>query len=537
MKRKLRNVVIADLLFYFIGALLILIVHPSFDNYLSSRTIILQCGLACILILGSRFVIGVYSKNNNRINDIVNYGRLFLADIISLGVNVILQHLLFYKDRIELVTMLLIVLWTFISSSTLRFIFYIIDIKSIALTETIPFSPPDISELEIKEVEAALRSGWITTGPRTKKLEKQIAGYIGVNRCACLNSQTAAAEMSLRILGIGPGDEVITCAYTYTATASVIAHMGADIVFVDCSNDIGSIEMDYDALENAITNKTKVIIPIDIAGIPCNYDKIFEIVERKKTLFSPNNNIQKAIGRIIVVADAAHALGAEYHGKKVGSVADFTNFSFHAVKNFTTGEGGAMAWRTIDGIDDEQIYRQVQLYSLHGQSKDAFAKTQKGGWEYDVIGTWYKCNMTDVAAAIGLAQLERYPALLAKRKKIIEKYDNELRSIGIETLIHYNSEHISSGHLYLTRIPGITPEKRNEIIVKMAERNISCNVHYKPLPMLTAYKNMGFDIRNYPNAYEKFANEITLPLYTTLTNEMVDYIIRQYVDIVKNYIC
>lgn len=399
----------------------------------------------------------------------------------------------------------------------------------------IKFSPPDISELEIQEVIEALKSGWITTGPRVKKLEQLIAEYVKTPKCVCLNSQTACAEMALRILGIGDGDEVITSAYTYTATASVVCHVGAKVVLVDTQKD--SLEMDYDALEKRINERTKAIIPIDLGGVPCDYNKIFEIVNRKKKLFKPNNNIQKAIGRIAVLADTAHAFGAEWHGKKVGSVADFSSFSFHAVKNFTTGEGGALTWNHIDGIDDEEIYHKLQLLSLHGQSKDALAKTQLGAWEYDIIGTWYKCNMTDVAAAMGLAQFSRYPQILRRRREIIEKYDKAFKPLGVKVLSHYTDKYISSGHLYITRIPNITLEQRNDIITQMAQRGIACNVHYKPLPMHTAYKQLGFDIKDYPNSYAQFANEITLPLHTCLTDAEVDYIIENYTSIVKDLIC
>lgn len=398
----------------------------------------------------------------------------------------------------------------------------------------ISFSPPDISEAEIEEVINALKSGWITTGPKTKGLERQVAAYCGVNRAVCLNSQTACAETALRVLGIGKGDEVITSAYTYTATASVIDHVGAKIVLVDTQKD--SLEPDYDALEKAITENTKAVIPVDLAGIPCDYDRIFAIVESKKKLFKPSDAIQKAIGRVIVLADTAHAFGAERQGKKVGSIADFSAFSFHAVKNFTTAEGGALTWRSIEGIDDEEIYREIQLLSLHGQNKDALAKTKLGAWEYDIIGTWYKCNMTDVAAAMGLAQMKRYPAMLARRKEIIRRYDAVFKPLGIKVLEHYTDGHTSSGHLYITRVPGATLEQRNEIIIKMAERGIACNVHYKPLPMHTAYKNLGFDIKNYPNAYKSFENEITLPLHTCLTDEEVEYIIENYCGIVREYI-
>ena len=398
----------------------------------------------------------------------------------------------------------------------------------------IPFSPPDISEWEIEEVAAALRSGWITTGPRTKQLEKNIAEWVGTEKCVCLNSQTACAEMALHVLGVGPGDEVITSAYTYTASASVIAHVGAKIVLVDTQKD--SLEMDYDALEAAITENTKAIIPVDLAGIPCDYDRLFAAAERKKHLFRPANEIQAALGRVAVMADTAHAFGAKWHGRMIGSVADFSSFSFHAVKNLTTAEGGALTWRTIPGVSNEEIYKKLQLLSLHGQSKDALAKTKLGAWEYDIIGTYYKCNMTDVAAAIGLKQFERYPGMLERRKEIIGRFDAALRPLGVETLEHYTPEWESSGHLYLTRIPGIDAEKRNEIIIKMAERGIACNVHYKPLPMHTAYRNLGFDIKDYPNAYAHFANEITLPLHTCLKDEDVEYIIRHYAEVVKEYI-
>ncbi len=404
----------------------------------------------------------------------------------------------------------------------------------------IPFSPPDISELEIKQVEDVLKSGWITTGVKTKRLERLLAEYVGTKKCICLNSQTAAGELSLRLLGIKPEDEVITCAYTYTATASVVEHVGATLKLVDCQKN--SFEMDYDSLEEAITEKTKVIIPIDIGGVPCDYERIFKIIEKKRNLFRADSGtglgsrIQRAIGRIIVVADSAHALGASYKGKMLGSIADITNYSFHAVKNFTTAEGGAMVWKTIDGICDEEIYQQLQLYSLHGQSKDALTKTRLGDWEYDVVGTWYKCNMTDIMAGLGLAQFERYPELLQRRREIIEKYDNAFRLLGIEVLSHYTKEHISSGHLYITRIPGIISEQRDEIIVKMAGYGIATNVHYKPLPMHTAYKNMGFNIKDYPNAYKRFINCVTLPLHTCLSDGDIEYVIEKFTKIVKEYI-
>lgn len=398
----------------------------------------------------------------------------------------------------------------------------------------IPFSPPDISEEEIEEVVDALKSGWITTGPKTKRLEKELLQFTGTNVGVCLNSQTAAAEMTLRVLGIGPGDEVITSAYTYTATASVVDHVGAKLVLVDTQED--SLEMDYDKAAELINENTKAIIPVDLAGIPCDYNKIFELVENKKELFNANNELQKAFNRIIVIADTAHALGASYKGIKVGSVADFSNFSFHAVKNFTTAEGGYATWKDREGIDNDALYKQYQLLSLHGQSKDALNKTKLGSWEYDVMGPWYKCNMTDVLASIGLAQVRRYPELLKRRKSIIEKYDKNFRKLGVETLNHFDDNHESSGHLYITRISGIDTDSRNRIIEEMAKMGVACNVHYKPLPLLTAYKNLGFDIKDYPNAYYHYKNEITLPLHTKLTDEEVDYIIEKYCEIIKEFI-
>ena len=395
----------------------------------------------------------------------------------------------------------------------------------------IPFSPPDMTEAEVNEVKEAILSGWITTGPRTKELERQIASYVGTERAVCLNSATACMEMALRLLGIGAGDEVIVPAYTYTASASVIDHVGAKIVFIDSQKD--SLEMDYDAVEKAINERTKAIIPVDLAGIPCDYNRIFEIVSRKKALFDPTTDLQSKIGRIAICADAAHAFGASIKRKMVGSIADFTSFSFHAVKNFTTAEGGALTWN-IPGADNEALYHQVQLYSLHGQSKDALAKTQLGAWEYDIVGPWYKCNMTDIMAAIGLVQMKRYPALLARRREIIEQYNQAFKPLGVGVLPHYTEEYLSSGHLYLTRIPDASLEERQAIIVKMAERGIATNVHYKPLPMMTAYKNLGFDIANYPNAYAHFVNEITLPLHTRLTDEEIAYIIEQYTDILTH---
>lgn len=399
---------------------------------------------------------------------------------------------------------------------------------------TISFSPPDITEEEIAEVAEALRSGWITTGPRTKKLEKQIAEYCHTEKAVCLNSGTAALELTLHILGVGPGDEVITSAYTYTASASVIHHVGAKIVLIDTAPN--SYEMDYDKVAESITNKTKAIISVDIAGIACNYDKLFKIVEAKKALFKPNNAIQQAIGRVAIMADAAHAFGAEWHGKMVGEIADFTSFSFHAVKNFTMAEGGAATWTVIPGIDNEELYKEYQLLSLHGQSKDALAKTQLGAWEYDIMMPAYKCNMTDIMAAIGLVQFKRYPALLARRKEIIEKYSAELKECNVQVLEHYGEEHSSSGHLYLVSLLGRDVNYRNQLIIKMAECGIAANVHYKPLPMHTAYKNLGFDIKDYPHAYAMYKHEVTLPLHTKLTDDDVEYVIKNFKEILKGLI-
>lgn len=390
----------------------------------------------------------------------------------------------------------------------------------------IQFSPPDITDLERNEVMEVLKSGWITTAGKTKQFESKIAEYIGTSKAVCLNSDTAALEMTLRILGVGAGDEVITTAYTYTASASVIEHVGAKIVMIDTGKD--SFEMDYDKIADAITPKTKVIIPVDIGGRICNYEKIYQAIEERKELFIPSNDLQKAYGRVIVLSDSAHGFG----GRKIaggkeyisGQLADFTCFSFHAVKNLTTGEGGAVTWRNHDGVDNDGLYREYMLMSLHGQSKDAFAKAQLGAWEYDILYPAYKCNMTDIMAAIGLKQLERYPELLQKRKKYIKMYDDVLQPLGVDTLQHYDNENISSGHLYLVRIPGIQVEQRNDIIIKMAEAGIATNVHYKPLPMMTAYKRLGFDISNYPNAYEQYENEITLPLHTCLTEDDVQYV-------------
>lgn len=404
----------------------------------------------------------------------------------------------------------------------------------------IPFSPPDISELEIEEVCEALRSGWITTGPRTKELEKRLASFCHTSKVVCLNSATAAEELNFRICGIGEGDEVIVPAYTYTATASAAIHCGAKIIFVDSQKD--NCEMDYEKVADAITEKTKAIVAVDLGGIIADYDKLFEIVEEKKALFRAKKGndlgarIQQALGRVLVFADGAHSLGASRHGKMAGEIADFTDFSFHAVKNFTTAEGGAATWRDIPGIDNDEMYKQYQLYSLHGQSKDALAKTQIGAWEYDIIGPWYKCNMTDIMAAIGLRQLDRYPALLKKRAKIIERYDAMCDELGLVHLSHKGKDYQSSGHLYLIRIPGITDEIRREIIIKLAECGISTNVHYKPLPMMSAYKNMGWNIKNFPNAYSYYENLITLPLHTKLSDEDVEYVVKKIKEVISAYV-
>ena len=401
------------------------------------------------------------------------------------------------------------------------------------------FSPPDMTELEIQSVIDVIRSGWITTGPKTKEFERRIADYCHVNKAVCLNSQTACAEMALRLLGIGAenggsaSDEVIVPAYTYTASASVVCHVGAKLVLVDSQKD--SFEMNYEAVDAAITTNTKAIIPVDLGGVPCDYGRIFSIVEKKKNLFTASNKVQDAIGRIAICADAAHAFGAMWHGKMVGEIADFSSFSFHAVKNLTTAEGGALTWN-IPGINDEELYHQAQLYSLHGQSKDALAKTQLGAWEYDIIGPWYKCNMTDIIAGIGLAQMDRYERMLSRRHAIINKYDATFKPVGVEVLTHYTNEHQSSGHLYITRVPGISLEQRQEIIDKMAEAGIATNVHYKPLPMMTAYKRMGFDIKDYQNAYHLFENEITLPLHTRLTDKDVEYVCESFSKIVSEII-
>ena len=418
----------------------------------------------------------------------------------------------------------------------------------------VPFSPPDMSEAEAKLASEAILSGWITTGPKTKEFEKKIAVYVGTNKAVCLNSATAAMEMALRLIGVGPDDEVIVPAYTYTATASVTQHVGCKVVMVDSQKD--NVEMDYDKLADAITEHTKVICPVDLGGVMCDFDKIFAVIESKKHLFHPANEIQKKIGRIIVAADDAHAFGAQWHGKMAGSIADFSSFSFHAVKNLTTAEGGALVWHLPFGNEnvdvnandnyfptvprkegetwDEMLYRISQLLSLHGQNKDALAKTQLGAWEYDVIGPWYKCNMTDIMAGIGLAQLERYQGMLERRRHIIGVYDNALKDLPVAVLNHYGEDFAGSGHLYITRLLGRTDQERRDVIVKMAERGIACNVHYKPLPMMTAYKALGFDIKDFPNAYNLFVNEVTLPLHTRLTDEDVEYVISNYVDIIKN---
>lgn len=403
----------------------------------------------------------------------------------------------------------------------------------------ISFSPPDISDLEVAEVAEALRSGWITTGPRTKELEKRLADYCHTSRQVCLNSGTAAEELNLRVLGVGPGDEVIVPAYTYTATASAAIHCGARVVFVDIQKDgdpvTHSPEMDYDAVEQAINERTKAIIPVDLGGIMCDYEKLFQVIDAKRSLFHPSNPIQEQLGRVVVISDCAHALGATRHGKMAGEVADFTSFSFHAVKNFTTAEGGAATWN-FPGVDDDVLYKQYQLYSLHGQNKDALAKTKLGAWEYDIIGPWYKCNMTDVMAAIGLRQLDRYPQMLERRKEIIAKYDAMCDELGVFHLNHYGEDYTSSGHLYLTRIPGIDEKTRNEIIEKLAERGVATNVHYKPLPMMTAYKAYGWKIEDFPNAYDYYRNLITLPLHTKLSDEDVEYVVEHYCEVVKHYL-
>ncbi|WP_064974663.1 DegT/DnrJ/EryC1/StrS family aminotransferase [Alistipes provencensis] len=395
----------------------------------------------------------------------------------------------------------------------------------------ISFSPPDMTEAEIAEVAEALRSGWITTGPRTKEFENLISMCCQTEKSVCLNSATACMELILRVLGVGPGDEVITSAYTYTATASVTCHVGAKVVLVDTAP--GSFEMDYDKLADVITERTKVVVPVDLGGVVCDYDKIYAAVERKKHLFRPANDLQQAFGRAVVLSDAAHAFGAQWHGRMCGEIADFTSFSFHAVKNLTTAEGGALTWRPIPGIDNEWLYKQFQLLSLHGQSKDALAKTQLGAWEYDIVAPNFKCNMTDIMAGIGLAQLKRYPEMLRRRRELIGRYDDALKDCSVQVLDHYGADHSSSGHLYLVRLLGRDVAERNDVIVKMAERGIACNVHYKPLPMMTAYKALGFDIADYPNAYDQYRNEVTLPLHTRLTDEEAEYVISNFVDIIS----
>ncbi len=390
----------------------------------------------------------------------------------------------------------------------------------------IKFSPPDISNEEINEVIDTLKSGWITTGPKTKLLENKIAEFCGTSKAVCLNSATAGLELVLRLFGIGPGDEVITSAYTYTASCSVICHVGATPILIDSQKD--SHEMDYDALANAITPKTKAVIPVDIAGIMCDYDKIFDIVNSKKSMFKPNNKLQESLNRILVLADGAHSLGAKYKGQISGSVADFTSFSFHAVKNFTTAEGGAVVWKDIPNISNEDIYKQFMLFSLHGQNKDALAKTQKGSWEYDIIAPYYKCNMTDIMAAIGLAQYRRYSGMLERRKNIVSQYNEAFKDEDVTFLNHYDDDHQGSGHLYMVRLNNKSLEQRNKMIELMEENGVAVNVHYKPLPMHTAYKNLGFDIKDFPNAYNLYKNEITLPLNTLLTDEEVAYVIKTF---------
>lgn len=397
--------------------------------------------------------------------------------------------------------------------------------------KNIPFSPPDIRDEDINEVCEALRSGWITTGPRTKELEKKIAQYCGTDMTVCLNSATAALELNLRILGIGPGDEVIVPAYTYTATCSPVIHVGATPVMVDSLPD--STDVDFSALERKISSKTKAVILVDLAGIIADYDKAFYLAEKYKNIFVPSNRIQSALGRFAVIADCAHSLGAHKNGVYAGNIADFSSFSFHAVKNFTTAEGGAAVWRSIQGIDNNEIYKMFQLYSLHGQSKDALAKTKAGAWEYDIVGAWYKCNMTDIAAALGLKQLDRYESLLERRREIINKYDSMCDSINVKHLEHSGKDFRSSGHLYITRIPGFSAEQRNRIIESMAELGVACNVHYKPLPMMTAYKDIGFDISDYPNAFGFFENEVTLPLHTRLSDDDVEYVIECFKECVN----
>ncbi len=397
----------------------------------------------------------------------------------------------------------------------------------------IPFSPPDISEEEINEVVDTLKSSWITTGPKTKLFEERVSKLCETNKTVCLNSATASLELILRVLEIGPGDEVIVPAYTYTASASPVYHVGAKIVICDVAKD--SFEMDYEQLPSLINEKTKAIVAVDIAGIVADYDKIFEIVENKKSLFNANNDIQRGFGRVIVIADSAHGIGATRNGIPSGNIADFTSFSFHAVKNLTTAEGGAATWKHQDFINDEELYKQFQLLSLHGQNKDALHKDKLGNWEYDIIGLYYKCNMTDIMASLGLAQLNRYEGLMNRRHEIIDKYEKAFSSLPVRLLNHHDNNHRSSGHLYLVRINGIDEKVRNEIIEAMAKRGIATNVHYKPLPLLTAYKELGFNIDDYPNAYNQYKNEISLPLYSKLTDEQVEYIIDNFIEVLKEF--
>lgn len=395
----------------------------------------------------------------------------------------------------------------------------------------VPFSPPDISELEINRVIEVLKSGWITTGPEVKEFERRIAEYIGVDKAVALSSATASLEAALHVLGVGEGDEVIVPAYTYTASASPVVHRGAKLVIIDSAPE--TFEMDYDKVAEAINENTKAIVPVDLGGMVCDYGRLFEIVEAKRDIFKPANKLQEALGRVAVISDGAHAFGSIKKGVKVGAIADFTSFSFHAVKNLTTAEGGALSWKTIEGVDNDELYHELQLYSLHGQSKDALSKNKAGSWEYDVVYPAYKCNMTNINAAIGIAQLERYDGLLARRRTLNERYQEALETLGIKVMHHYTEEMISTGHLYLVRIPGASVEDRNTVIQDMAEREIACNVHYKPLPMMTAYKNLGFDIADYPNAYHQYENLISLPIFSTMTDEQNEYVIENFVDILK----
>jgi dTDP-4-amino-4,6-dideoxygalactose transaminase len=479
------------------------------------------------------FAVGFYRKLTTQAS-MVELVSIVIAVTISSALHYVLPYLFikFSGNFLPRSVLLIAFFMQIVLISGVRLIWRIASDKELKalvvsdITKNILFSPPDISNIEIEEVVNAMRSGWITTGPRTKEFERRIAEYIGVKRAVCLNSATASMELTLRILGVGPGDEIITSPYTYTASASVIYHVGAKIVLVDTAPD--SFEMDYSKLADAITERTKVIIPVDIAGKMCDYDAIYNAVESRKDLFKANNEIQELFNRCIVLSDAAHAFGAKRKGKNCGQVADFTCFSFHAVKNLTTAEGGAVVWRNDNGLDNDWLYNQYMLYSLHGQSKDAFTKSQKGSWEYDVIYPAYKCNMTDILAGFGLMQLGRYDSLLQRRREIIEHYDRELIPLGIERLEHFGDDFTSTGHLYLARVPGIDEVKRNEIIIKMAKAGISTNVHYKPLPMLTAYKNLGLDIDDYPNAFAMYRNEITLPLHTLLSDEDVDYICKNF---------